>query len=163
MEICPDLGSIGCRFGMLYNLFQTKEGLGPVFLRLGLAICIFPHGAQKALGWFEGAGFYTAMDYFTNTLGAPYVLGIMVIGFEFIGTICFVFGFLTRFWALGLAITLTVAGFTHRDYGFFMNWFGDKGGEGFEYHILAVSAAISLLYRGAGSFSFDKKLGEWSV
>ncbi|MDB5039526.1 MAG: DoxX family protein, partial [Candidatus Eremiobacteraeota bacterium] len=27
-----------------------------LILRLGLAIVMFPHGAQKALGWFGGEG-----------------------------------------------------------------------------------------------------------
>ncbi|TGK06879.1 DoxX family protein [Leptospira semungkisensis] len=148
---------------MFYSLTQTKEGLGPLFLRLGLAICIFPHGAQKAMGWFDGAGFQTAMDYFTSTLGAPYFLGLMVIGFEFVGSVALVFGLFTRIWALGIGIILIVAASTHVPYGFFMNWFGDKGGEGFEYHILAVSISFALFFLGAGSFSIDKKLGDWSA
>ncbi|PJZ67179.1 DoxX family protein [Leptospira wolffii] len=148
---------------MLYHFFQTSSGYAPLFLRLALAVSIFPHGAQKALGWFDGAGYQAAMEYFTQTLGVPHFLGVLVIVFEFVGTLGLVLGFLTRFWALGLAITLTVAGFTHIEFGFFMNWFGDKGGEGFEYHILAVGMSLSLLIFGAGSFSIDKKLGEWSV
>lgn len=146
---------------MLYLLFQSKPSWAPFFLRIGLAACIFPHGAQKALGWFDGSGFRVAMVYFTETFGAPYPLALAVIGFEFIGTIALAFGFLTRFCSLGLAITLTVAAYTHREFGFFMNWFGDKGGEGFEYHILAVSMAIALFIFGGGSYSLDKKIGEW--
>ncbi|TGK02873.1 DoxX family protein [Leptospira langatensis] len=148
---------------MFYSLVQTRDGLAPLFLRLGLAICIFPHGAQKAMGWFDGAGFETAMDYFTSTLGAPYFLGVLVIGFEFVGTIALVLGLLTRIWAFGIGVTLVVAASTHASYGFFMNWFGDKGGEGFEYHILAVAMAFALFFFGSGSFSIDRKLSDWSV
>ncbi len=148
---------------MFYHLFYTRSGIAPLFIRLGLAVCIFPHGAQKALGWFEGSGFSVAMEYFTETLGFPYFLGVLAIGFEFVGTIGLVLGFFTRIWALGIAVTLSVAAITHIPFGFFMNWFGDKGGEGYEYHILAVCMSLSLCVFGAGSFSLDKKLGEWLV
>ncbi|EQA35029.1 DoxX family protein [Leptospira inadai serovar Lyme str. 10] len=143
---------------MVYSFFATKPGIGPLLIRMGLAICIFPHGAQKAVGWFEGSGFEVAMDYFTNTLGFPYFMGVLAIVFEFTGSICISVGFLTRLWALGIGITLSVAGLTHMDHGFFMNWFGDKGGEGFEYHILAASMAFSLVISGGGSYSIDRPI-----
>ncbi|OXI03211.1 DoxX family protein, partial [Listeria monocytogenes] len=34
----------------------------------------------------------------------------------------------------------------------------DKGGEGFEYHILAVSMALSLVITGGGSYSIDRPI-----
>ena len=41
---------------MLHALLQTDSSLVPLVLRLTLAIVMFPHGAQKALGWFGGHG-----------------------------------------------------------------------------------------------------------
>ena len=38
-------------------LLQTDSGVAGLILRLTVAVVIFPHGAQKALGWFGGHGF----------------------------------------------------------------------------------------------------------
>ena len=47
---------------MLAWLFQTDGTLVPLLLRrLTLAVVIFPHGAQKLLGWFGGYGFKGTM------------------------------------------------------------------------------------------------------
>jgi putative oxidoreductase len=41
---------------------------------------------------------------------------------------------------------------------FFMNWSGTQGGEGFEYHLLAVAIAVVLMIGGAGRASVDRLL-----
>ncbi len=38
--------------------FDTDESLSLTFLRFIAALVIFPHGAQKLLGWFGGYGSY---------------------------------------------------------------------------------------------------------
>ena len=43
----------------------------------------------------------------------------------------------------------------HAGNGFFMNWSGKQGGEGFEYHLLAIALCLSLLISGGGRFSAD--------
>jgi PAS domain S-box-containing protein len=43
----------------------------------------------------------------------------------------------------------------HAHFGFYMNWFGQQKGGGFEYHLLAIGLAVAVLVRGAGSFSID--------
>jgi putative oxidoreductase len=40
-------------------------------------------------------------------------------------------------------------------YGFFMNWNGDKGGEGIEYHLLVIVITVALMIRGGGKWSVD--------
>ncbi len=55
---------------MLAWLFQTDGTLVPLVVRLALAVVIFPHGAQKLLGWFGGYGFKGTMGYFTGS-GVP--------------------------------------------------------------------------------------------
>ena len=42
--------------------------------------------------------------------------------------------------------------------GFFINWYGNQKGEGFEYHLLAIGMAAALLLRGAGAYSVDRAL-----
>jgi hypothetical protein len=46
----------------------------------------------------------------------------------------------------------------HLPYGFFMNWFGSKTGEGIEYHILALALASLIAVRGSGAWSLDRLL-----
>ena len=52
-------------------------------LRMMLALALFPHGAQKVLGWYGGYGFTNTMSYFTQTLHLPYIIGFLVILIEF--------------------------------------------------------------------------------
>src|SRR5699024_10190023 len=102
------------------------------------AITIFPHGAQKMLGWFGGGGFSGTMYYFTEMLNIPYFLGILVILVEFIGAILLLLGLFTRFAALGMAINfIGVLLVDIMGNGFFMNWSATAGqGEGIEYFLL---------------------------
>jgi putative oxidoreductase len=43
-------------------------------------------------------------------------------------------------------------------FGFFSNWFGNKQGEGFEFHRLAIALAVVLVAKGAGAFSLNHVL-----
>jgi hypothetical protein len=45
-------------------LFSTDGTLVPLVLRLTLAIVMFPHGAQKVLGWFGGHGLQGTLGFF---------------------------------------------------------------------------------------------------
>lgn len=136
-------------------LFQTDGTLVPLVLRLALAIVIFPHGAQKALGWCGGPGFAGTMGYFRSQ-GIPTVFGLLAIAAEVLGSIGIAVGLLTRVAAFGIACVMLVAILkVHRPHGFFMNWFGAKKGEGFEFHLLAIGIAVALILGGAGRWSLD--------
>ena len=89
---------------MFWNVFQTEQNYAVLFLRLALAVAIFPHGAQKLLGWFGGFGYKGTMGYFTQTLGIPTVFGFLAIVAEFFGSLALIAGFL--FPALGITLTL---------------------------------------------------------
>src|SRR5262245_18081367 len=143
---------------MLQWLLQTDSGLIGLILRLTLAIVIFPHGAQKVLGWFGGHGFKETMKHFADS-GIPAGLALLAIAAEFLGPIGLAVGLLTRIAAFGIACVMFVAIATvHWPNGFFMNWEGKQKGEGFEYHLLALGIAITLLIVGAGAGSLDGAL-----
>lgn len=144
---------------MNQKFFNTKESWIPVMLRISLALVVFPHGAQKLFGWFGGYGFSGMMDYFTETVGLPWIIGFLVIMIESIGSIALLLGFATRVVALCftfLAIGIVLS--SHIQNGFFMNWFGNQAGEGYEYFILWIGISLTLLISGAGKYSFDREI-----
>jgi putative oxidoreductase len=120
---------------------------------------MIPHGAQKLLGWFGGYGFAGTMQFFTETMGIPWLFGFLAIMAEFFGGLALLAGALTRLAALGVGIVMLVAAWTsHLQNGLFMNWYGNQAGEGVEFHLLAIAIALALVLRGGGYASLDARL-----
>ena len=148
---------------MLRSLMQTSDDRIPMLARLALGIVILPHGAQKMLGWFGGPGIDGALGSYA-TLGIPAFLGWLAIVTEFVGGLALIVGFLGRVAAFAVALDMIVAVITqHWAMGFFMNWNGELRGEGFEFHILAVTLALIVMIRGSGALSIDRALTARSV
>lgn len=127
--------------------------------RAVLALVMFPHGAQKLLGWFGGYGFSGTMGYFTGAMHLPAPIALLVILGESLGAALLLAGLGTRLAAFGLsAIMLGAVLTTHGSVGFFMNWYGNQPGEGFEYHLLALALSIPLLIKGGGRYALDSWL-----
>jgi putative oxidoreductase len=122
---------------------------------------MFPHGAQKLLGWFGGFGFSGTMGFFTETMHLPWLIAFLVIIGESFGSVALLLGLLTRFTAASLAvIMLGAVTMVHLPHGFFMNWSGKQAGEGYEYHLLVIGISLALLVTGAGKWSVDKVIAE---
>lgn len=144
---------------MLKRLLDTREDWVALLLRVTLGVVIFPHGAQKLLGWFGGFGFSATLGYFDQALGIPAFLALLVILFEFVGALALIFGVFSRVAAAGIAGIMLGAIFkVHLANGFFMDWSGSQGGHGFEYHLLALALAAAILIKGSGALSLDRKL-----
>ncbi|HKI84307.1 MAG TPA: DoxX family protein [Candidatus Krumholzibacteria bacterium] len=144
---------------MLRKIFATKDDGVALLLRLILGVVMFPHGAQKMLGWFGGYGFSGSMGFFTEQLHIPAFFGFLAIIAEFFGSLALLAGFATRVAAAGILTNMIVAVLTvHASVGFFMNWSGQQAGEGFEYHLLAMGIALALIIRGGGTASVDRAL-----
>lgn len=144
---------------MLHRLVHTNNDGMLALLRLALGVVFFAHGAQLALGWFGGQGFDKSMSYFTQTMGIPSVFAWLAVLTPLLGGIGLIIGFLTRIAAFGIAINMLAAVFlVHLPNGFFMNWFGTKRGEGFEFHILAIVMALYAMVHGAGALSVDRAI-----
>jgi putative oxidoreductase len=47
----------------------------------------------------------------------------------------------------------------HFKNGFFMNWFGNQLGEGYEYHLLIIGISLAILVHGSGRYSMDRLYG----
>lgn len=136
---------------------QTEDDNWTLTLqRVSLGAVLFPHGAQKLLGWFGGYGYTGTMAFFTETMHLPSLLGFLVILGESAGAILLLLGLATRLSALGVSLIMLGAIFTtHLPHGFFMNWFGAQQGEGIEYHLLALALSVPLLLLGGGRASLD--------
>jgi putative oxidoreductase len=144
---------------MLQKFISTEESYATTVLRLMLGITLFPHGAQKMLGWFGGYGLSGTLNFFTGTAGLPWIIGLLVILIEFFGAIFLITGFAVRLTALlVIADMIGIIFKAHIQNGFFMNWFGNQAGEGYEYHLLMIGMAAALLISGAGKYSIDYAL-----
>jgi putative oxidoreductase len=143
-------------------MFGTSKSIAPLLSRLFLATVLFPHGAQKLLGWYGGFGFNGTMNYFTSTVGLPWLIGFIVIIIEFFGSIALLLGFATRAWSVAIGIVMAGVIFTHFTDYFFMNWFGDHKSEGMEFFLLAIGLACSLVVSGGGSYSLDALINKAS-
>ena len=142
-------------------LFQTDDGLAGFILRVTLGLVMFPHGAQKLLGWFGGFGFDGTMGFFTQKMGLPWIIAFLIIIGESFGSLGLLAGFLTRFAAASLAVIMLGAiTMVHLPHGFFMNWGGQQQGEGYEYHLLVIGIAAALLVTGGGRWSVDRVVAE---
>ena len=141
------------------RLFQTNNDYTGLFLRLTIGLVLFPHGAQKLLGWFGGYGFTGTMHFFTDTKGLPWLVGFLVIIIEFVGSLLLLLGVGSRILAAAVAVLSVGIIFTsHVQNGFFMNWFGNQQGEGYEYFLLLIGLSIALLINGSGKLSVDELL-----
>lgn len=142
-------------------LFQTDESWTGLILRLTLGLVMFPHGAQKLLGWYGGFGFSGTMGFFTETMHLPWIVAFLVVIGESFGSMALLLGLLTRFTAASfIVIMLGAITTSHLPNGFFMNWFGQQQGEGYEYHLLVIGIGLALLITGAGKWSVDRLIAE---
>src|SRR5689334_9821443 len=111
--------------------------------RLVVGFVVLSHGVQKLFGWFGGYGFKGTMEFFTGTIGLPFIIGLMIILAESIGMVALMAGFLTRLLSTSIALIMVGAIVTtHGQFGYYMNWSGALKGEGFEYHILLIALAL---------------------
>jgi putative oxidoreductase len=144
---------------MLANLFYTKPDWIETLIRITLGVIFFAHGAQKLFGWFGGVGLKDTMRTMHQFLGLPIPVAFLAIATEFFGGTGLMVGLLSRVAALGIGVTMVAAILmVHGRYGLFLNWFGDRKGHGFEYHLLAIALAAVIIARGAGAVSLDRLL-----
>jgi putative oxidoreductase len=139
----------------LRRLLSTTDSVVPSLLRVALGGVIFGHGLQKVFGWFGGYGIEGTMKFF-GSVGMPSVIGALVIISDFFGSLALIAGLATRFSAAAAgAVMIGAMLLVHIPNGFFMNWGGAPHGEGYEFHLLALSMAAALVVAGGGFASVD--------
>jgi len=123
-----------------------------LILRVVLGIVFMAHGAQKLFGAFGGPGL-SAVVQMMGPIGYLVTIG------EFFGGLGLVAGILPRFSAASIMVIMMGAiGMVHGKVGFFMNWAGQQGGEGYEYHLLAIAALLPIVIAGSGRYALARVL-----
>ena len=142
---------------MLSDLFSTDADWTQTIVRLILGVVFFAHGAQKLLGWYGGPGLKPTISMMHEHLGLPVPIALLTVAAEFLCGLGLIFGLLGRVAAVGIAFIMFAAIFmVHARNGFFLNWFGDRKGHGYEYHLLAIALAAVIVARGSGAASLDR-------
>lgn len=141
-------------------IITDERNWAALFARVILGLVVFPHGAQKLLGWFGGYGLEGTLTFMTQHMNVPYFIAILVVLIESIGSLLLIAGFLTRVFAFCIFCNfIGIILHSHLNNGFFMNWdmLPDKP-EGYEYHLLIIGVAIVLMIFGGGKWSIDAAL-----
>src|SRR4030095_7052599 len=137
---------------MFRRLMATSSTWMTIPIRLGLAAVMIAHGSQKVLGVFGGPGFkaFTSGNTPFTFMRPPWLwLGAAALS-EFLGGILVGLGFLTRLGGFFIACTMlnALAG-VYWPNGLF------AANRGYEYPMVLLAMALSLLISGGGMASVD--------
>ena len=133
---------------------MTRD-LGLLVARLGIGLGIAAHGAQKALGWFEGPGPDKAAGFMESLGLKPGTTYAAAASYnEIVSGMLIALGLGGPLGPAGVISTMIVAAETvHKPNGFF------AGKNGIEVNVLYGSGALALASAGYGAFSLDHVLG----
>ncbi len=138
-------------------VFGTFPSWSHLVVRVALGIVFFAHGAQKMFGWFGGRGLSATIAGFRQ-MGIPPAATAIAAVVECFGGLAMLVGFLARPAALGLIVVMLVAvAKVHAKHGFFLNFALSPGqGHGYEFNLVLIAMALSILIGGAGLLSIDR-------
>lgn len=135
---------------MFISPVTNYRNFGLLVLRIGIGIMFIYHGLPKIMGGpakWEGLG--KVMGIFGISF-APVFWGFMASFSEFFGGILLVIGLFTREMSVLLTITMIVAAGMHLSKG--------DGLFGSAHAIELAILFFSLIFIGAGKYSFDEKI-----
>ena len=139
-------------------IFDTTPSYAFLLLRLGLAVTFFFHSTQQIFGWFGGRGVKAHLANWRDKHHIPTPIGALGLFIEFFGSFALLVGFLTRPFALGLAVFIATAMFkSHWGHGFFL---ARRPGEesGIEYTLALLVMSLAVVIGGGGALSVDRLL-----
>jgi uncharacterized membrane protein YphA (DoxX/SURF4 family) len=95
---------------------------------------------KKLLGWFGGPGLKLTIGAMHRQLGLPVPVAFLTVATEFLGGLGLIAGLLSRVAAAGIGVIMLAAiVMVHGRNGLFLDWFGDRKGHGYEYHLMAIA------------------------
>lgn len=134
------------------NNTKSYQDWGLLILRVVVGLVFAVHGAQKffLFGIDGTAGFFGSLG-----IPLPQVAAIVVILLELGGGLALLIGLGTRYVAGLLAVNMLVALATvHLPNGFFVD------GNGFEFVLVLLAAALFFVLNGGGSLAVDRRLAQ---
>ncbi|MBU2492864.1 MAG: DoxX family protein [Bacteroidetes bacterium] len=141
---------------IIRKLIKTSDDINLFIIRVVAGFVVLMHGFQKFLGMFGGHGPQSTMDSFNEWFGFPHFLTLLVILSDFFGSLFLIIGVFTRFMAASIsAVMIGAIIFVHGRWGFYMNWYAEPRGEGFEFHLLVLAITVVLIISGGGKWSVD--------
>lgn len=140
---------------MFRKLIATSSTFVTIPIRLGLAVVMVAHGAQKVLGSWGGPGFkaFTSGNTPFGFMKPAWLwLGAAALS-ELVGGVLVGLGFLTRIAAFFIGCTmLTAVAGVHWPNGLF------SANRGYEFPLTLLAMSLALLIAGGGQASLDKAL-----
>lgn len=134
---------------MLGRLVAKYSDWAPLPIRLVMGSAFMAYGYPKIT---DIAG--TSAGFASMGIPLAAIFGPIVAIVEFIGGICLLLGFITRYWSLLLAIEMTVTtlGVKIPQGASFI------GGGGYDLDLIFLAASLALALLGAGRLSLDRDL-----
>jgi len=121
-------------------------------IRLTVGLMILPHGIPKLQ---MGIAATAQMALIKRGIAPAEPLAVILIILETVGGLCVALGLFTRFFAVAIAIEMSVIVYHH------VPKFG-WGNGGYEYPLMWGLLMVAVALRGGGPWSLDRKLG-WQL
>jgi putative oxidoreductase len=136
---------------MFRRILATVPSWSTIPIRLALGAVMLAHGSQKVLGIFGGPGFkaFISVDTPFPFMRPPWLWLAAAALSEFLGGILVILGLCTRVAAFVIACTMATAVFGVLWPNFF------SSNKGFEFPMVLLAMALSLLISGGGAASVD--------
>jgi len=140
----------------LRALYEPLSRLSWPMVRIVTGLWMVPHGAQKLFGIWGGGGLSGTAGFFAKIGLEPALpLALLAGGTEFFGGLLLALGLFTRPAAAAAFILMIVATTSvHLANGFFLS------NGGYEYALMWAVLALAVLFKGAGGFSLDARIGK---
>lgn len=128
----------------MLSKLDSFRWLAPVLLRVVVGVIFVVHGYQKLFSGMEG------FTQHVISLGFPGFMAWAAAGTEFFGGVALILGLFTRWAALGVGCVMVVAILK-------VHW-GDglTGDHGYEFPLILLCVAVSLVLMGGGTLSLDR-------
>lgn len=133
----------------LKPFYDFFEPLSWLIIRLTVGLMILPHGIPKLMAGIDATA---QMALVRRGIGPAEPLTIILIILETVGGLCVALGLFTRFFAVAIAIEMSVIVYHH------LPKFG-WGQMGYEYPLMWGLIMLAIALRGGGPWSLDRKIG----
>jgi putative oxidoreductase len=134
----------------LRRFYDFAEPVSWLLIRLTAGLMIIPHGWPKLMA---GVGPTAASTLAKRGIQPAEPLTVVLIILETVGGLCVALGLFTRFWAVAIAIEMSVIVWAY--------WpkFGWTG-PGYEYPMMWGLVMLAIALRGGGPYSLDRVIGK---